>query len=97
RSYSRKRRAVNTVKSVEWIRRKWHSGQRRIEIGARIFEVAKYRQVFVAQIPGERTVINLTVSRRQRGRKSSEVKRRVIPIVGHRISQIIKMGANTKM
>src|SRR5215471_2896572 len=31
RPYSRKRRTVNTGNSVEWIGRKWHSGQRRIE------------------------------------------------------------------
>ena len=51
--------------SVEWIRRKWHSGQRCIEKRARIFEVGKHRQVFVAQVPRERTVVHLTVSRRQ--------------------------------
>jgi hypothetical protein len=32
---------------LEWIRRKLHSRQGRIEIRADIFEISKYRQVFV--------------------------------------------------
>src|SRR5262245_36614670 len=70
RSYSRKRDDiavdVYTVKSVPRIGRKRHSGQGRIVERPRIFEIPEYRQVFVAQVAGERAVINLTVSRRQR-------------------------------
>src|SRR5262249_5499630 len=38
---------------VEWIGRKWHSGQRCIEIRARILKVGKYRQVLIAQVARE--------------------------------------------
>src|SRR5882724_4450542 len=47
---------------VEWIRRKRHCRQRRIEERARIFEVGKHRQVLVAQIAGERAVVHLAIS-----------------------------------
>ena len=65
---------------VEWIGRKWHSCQRRIEIRARIFKVAKYCQVLVANVAGERAVVHLTVSRRQRWRDRGEVIGDVIPV-----------------
>src|SRR5438034_257401 len=61
RPYGRKISSRN----VEWIGGKWHSGRRRIKIRARIFEVGKHCQVFVAQVACERTVVHLTVSRRQ--------------------------------
>ena len=48
----------------EWIRRKRHSRQRGIEKRARIFEVGKHHQVFVAYVARERAVVHLTVSRR---------------------------------
>src|SRR5262249_55403057 len=82
--------------NVEWIRRKWHGCQCRIEIRPRIFKVAKYCQVFVAYVARERTVVHLTVARRQRRRNRGEVIGRVVSIAGHRISQIINAAANTK-
>src|SRR6476620_3362028 len=92
RPYSRKISSRN----VEWIGCKWHCGQVRTVIRARIFKVAKYCQVLVAYVAHERAVIHLTVRRRQRGRNRSEVIRRVIPIPGYRISQVINVVANTK-
>src|SRR5262249_46063504 len=93
--YRWKRRTVDTVKSVEWVRRKWHRGQRRIEVRARIFKVGKYGQVLVAQVAGERAVVHLSVSRRQRWRNRGEVKGDVVPISRNPISKIIKVRANT--
>src|SRR5882724_6263743 len=55
---------IVSASRVEWIGRKWHCCQRRIEIRPRIFEVGKYCQVFVAQVAGERAVVHLTVCRR---------------------------------
>src|SRR2546429_7461508 len=46
---------------LEWIGRKRHRCQGRIEIRARILKVGKHHQVFVAQVAGERTVEALTV------------------------------------
>src|SRR5438552_1369155 len=50
---------------LEWIGRKPHSRQARIQIRADIFEISKYRQVFVTQIVREGTVECLAVSRRK--------------------------------
>src|SRR5207249_4688848 len=50
---------------LEWIGRKLHSGQGRIEIRADIFEISKDRQIFVAQIAREGTVECQAVSRRK--------------------------------
>src|SRR4029453_15989161 len=63
---------------LKWVRRKRHRCERRIEVGTRIFKIAKYRQVFVAKIPGERPVVHLPVSWRQRRRESREVKQEVV-------------------
>src|SRR5882724_1404555 len=63
---------------MEWIGRKWHCRQRRIEIRPRIFEVGKYREVLVAQVAGERTVVHLTVCRWQVWSERSEVIEEVI-------------------
>src|SRR5439155_21469493 len=76
RPYGSKRSSRN----VEWIGRKRHSGQRRIEKRARIFEVGKHRQVFVANIPRERSVVHVAVSRRQRWCDGGEVIRDVVPV-----------------
>src|SRR2546425_278348 len=46
---------------LEWIGRKRHSCQGRIEIRAGILKVGKHHQVFVAQVAHERTVEALTV------------------------------------
>src|SRR6266568_7185510 len=46
---------------LEWIGRKRHRCQGRIEIRARILKVGKHHQVFVAQVAHERTVEALTV------------------------------------
>src|SRR6476661_7808463 len=70
--------APGTKPPLEWIGRRWHSCQGRVEKRARIFEVGKYRQVLVAQVAGERTVEHLTVSWRQRGRNSREVIAEVV-------------------
>src|SRR6266496_1589451 len=71
-----KERASESV--LERIRRKRHSRQGRIEKRARIFEIRKYRQVFVTQVAGERAVVHLAVTRRQRRRESGEVKEEVV-------------------
>src|SRR4029077_20934409 len=92
RPYGRKRSSRN----VEWIGRKWHSGQGCIEKRARIFEVGKHRQVLIAQVARERTVVHLTVSRRQVWRKGGEVEGEEIPISRNPICQFIKVRANTK-
>src|SRR5262249_10760108 len=63
---------------LEWIRRQRHSCQGRIEIRADIFEISKYRQVFVTQIPREGTVECLAISRRKCRRYSRKVIQEVI-------------------
>src|SRR5437667_3968300 len=50
---------------LERIRRKLHSRKGRIEIRADIFEISKYRQVFVTQIAREGSIECLAVSRRK--------------------------------
>src|SRR5205814_7302818 len=50
---------------LEWIGRKPHSRQGRIQIRADIFEISKYRQVFATQIAREGTVECLAVSQRK--------------------------------
>src|SRR6266436_1429750 len=95
--YGRKRRTVNTGNSVEWIGRKWHSGQRRIEKRACIFEVGKHREVFIAQVARERSVVHLTVSRRQRWRESGEVEGQEFPIWRNPSSRVTEVVANTKI
>src|SRR6266446_6606448 len=97
RPYSRKRRTVYTGNSVEWIGRKWHSSQRRIEKRACIFEVGKHREVFVAQVARERSVVHLTVSRRQRWRESGEVEGQEVPIRRNPSSRVTEVVANTKI
>src|SRR6266576_3976096 len=67
-----------SARRMEWIGRKWHCRQRRIEIRPRIFEVGKYCQVLVAQVAGERAVVHLTVCRRQRWRNSCEVIEEIV-------------------
>src|SRR5262249_16793139 len=63
---------------LEWIRRKRHSRQGRIEIRADIFEISKYRQVFVTQVACEGTVECLAVSRRKCRRYSRKIIQEVI-------------------
>src|SRR5207244_10148482 len=63
---------------LEWVERKRHSRQGRIEIRADIFEISKYRQVFVTQIAREGTVECLAVSRRKCWRYSRKVIQEVI-------------------
>src|SRR5262249_9454548 len=63
---------------LEWIRRKLHSRKGRIEIRADIFEISKYRQVFVTKIARERTVECLAISRGKCRRYSRKVIKEVI-------------------
>src|SRR5262249_4729362 len=63
---------------LEWIRRKLHSRQGRIKIRADIFEIGKYRQVFVTQVAPEGTVECLAVSRRKVRCYSCEVVEEII-------------------
>src|SRR5262249_28648767 len=66
------------ARGFERIRCKRHRCQGRIEERTRIFKIAKYRQIFVAQVAGKRAVVHLPVSWRQRRCKSSEVKGEVV-------------------
>src|SRR5437762_4623152 len=63
---------------LEGVGRKLHSRQGRIEIRADIFEISKYRQVFVTQIAREGTVECLAVSRSKVRCYSCEVVEEVI-------------------
>ena len=63
---------------VERIRCKRHRCERRIKVRTRIFKIAKYRQVFVADIACKGTIVHLPVSRRQVRRESRKVKEEVI-------------------
>src|SRR5215475_2071342 len=67
-------------RNLKWIWRKRNSRQSRIEKRARNFEIGKYGQVFVAQVASERTVHHLAICRRQRWRKSREVKSDEVPV-----------------
>ncbi len=69
-----------TSGNLKRIGRKRSSRQGCIEKRACDLEIGKYRQVFVAQISGERAVNHLAVRWRQRGRESREVKGNVVPI-----------------
>src|SRR5438128_8299799 len=75
---------------LEWVRRKGHSGRGRIEIRADIFEISKYRQVFVTQIAREGTVECLAASRRKCWRYSRKVIRREVPIRERDVVGIIR-------
>src|SRR5262249_15527989 len=83
----------------EWIRRKGYCCQRRIEKRARIFEIAKHRQVFVTYIASERAVVHLPISRRQRRREGREVKEKVVAtalVLGAELwkGRLDRIGAN---
>src|SRR5438067_2446065 len=64
--------------AVERIGCKRHRCEGRIEVRTRIFKIAKYRQVFVADIACKGTIVHLPVSRRQVRRESRKVKEEVI-------------------
>src|SRR5204863_1741661 len=72
---------------VERIRLKWHCCQRRIEKRSCNFEIPKHREVFVAQIASERSIVHLTICRRQRRRESRKVKFKISPIQRVRVTK----------
>src|SRR5436309_457955 len=67
-----------SARILECVGRKRYRCQGCIEKRADIFEIGKHRQVFVAQVARERTVISLAIRRRQRRRESREVKAEVV-------------------
>src|SRR5262249_48880595 len=75
------------TRDVERIRLKWHCCQRRIEKRSRKLEIPKHREVFVAQIAREGTIVHVTICRRQRARESRKVKFKISPIQRVRITK----------
>src|SRR5437016_4540840 len=72
---------------VERIRLKWHCCQRRIEKRSRKLEIRKHREVFVAQIASEGSIVHLAICRRERRRESRKVKFKISPIQRVRVTK----------